>query len=115
MRKNIIVSLALFACLFLFNLPVFATNFTISGRVATSYDDSNNGIENALITFSPHGNNPPYPSYYAFSDSDGYFSIAIPRNGEPGFHYHVFCQRSPYSFADDLTYEADGGFYFVPL
>jgi hypothetical protein len=114
MRKNILVSLALFACLFLFNLPVFADTFTVSGRVATSYDDSNNGISNALITFSPHGNNPPYPSYATTSDSDGYFSIVITKNNEAGFHYHVFCQRSPYSFADELTYETNTGFYFVP-
>lgn len=114
MRKNILASLALFACLFLFNLPVFAAAFTVVGRVATNYDDSNNGISNALITFVPHGNNPPYSSYATTSDSDGYFSIVIPMVGEPGFHYHVYCQRSPYSFTDELTYETDTGFYFVP-
>lgn len=114
MRKNLILSLALFAGLFLFIQPVFAATFTVSGRVATTPpDQKGEGIPGALIQFSPHGNNPPYPGYVTVSNFDGYFSIAIPGNGEPGFHYHIFVTAQGYSFYDDLTYEQDGFFYFA--
>lgn len=116
MYKKILLSLVLLAGVTLFSQAAFATTFTYSGRVALSYDDNGNGISGALISIQAHGNNPPYTNYTAFSDSDGYFtSQAIPVVNEPGFHYHVFCIRSPYSFEDVLAYQEDTGFYFIPL
>lgn len=115
MHRKILLTLVLFIGLAVFCQPVFAT-FTYSGRVATSYDENGNGISGATIFIQAHGNNPPYTNYYAYSDSEGYFtSQAIPEVNEPGFHYHVFCYRSPFSFEDQLAYQENSGFYFIPL
>jgi hypothetical protein len=115
MHKKILLSLVLFISLAVFSQPVFATTFTYSGRVALSYDDNGNGISGAIIFIQAHGLYGPYTNYYAYSDSDGYFtSEPITYINEGYLHYHVYCYRSPYSFADEEAPQDNSGFYFIP-
>lgn len=114
MHKKFFLSLVLFIGLAVFCQPVFAT-FTYSGRVATSYDESLNGISGALIFIQGIGSNPPYTNYTAYSDSEGYWSAPnMVYVNESGFYYQVYCYRSPFTFDSQYGFQQDSGFYFIP-